>query len=398
MISVKNLLGKSATLEIDASLDGLAQRVVEDRERDEMAQASGSSTTVVTAAVPQQARKKQKVAPKNSTWDTVVAPEIALPNARLPGNQLKSSNAANPALVMRALYDDAQALAKTLCEFEKFTPYMHLVFNEDGLSMQVLHSTRTVSVELTVPEASFFRYENLCKGTAVCVAVSSAAVKTFGSNGAESTQTLSFLYHQCGRDDEPLHVQLNPRDNDPATAIKVFYHLPNCEDEDTVQVVPERQLQYEVRLDARQFLAAVRRLAKTTSSIVLQLRQAADGTLTFEMGGVTDQFAVTSLAFGHAAAADRTSAQCTIVCREPRSPASRLEHFLNHRLLAALIESVATFGSLSCASEVVIGLGVKADKKGGYAEEPVRLTFPMRTDTRAPFTVDAWVCPETEKT
>lgn len=394
MISVKNLLGTTSTLPKETSLDGLSKRVTEDRERDEMAQSS-STTTVAAQA---QAKKKQKIAPKNSTWDTVVAPEIVLPNARLPGNQLKRSDAANPLLVLRALYDDAQALAKTLCEFEKFTPYLHLVFNEDGLSMQVLHSTRTLSVELTVPRASFFRYDNLCDGTAVCVVVSSAAVKTFGSNGAESTQTLSFLYHQCGREDEPLHVQLNPRDNDPATAIKVFYHLPNCEDEDTVEVVPERQLQYEVRLDARQFLAAVRRLAKTTSVIVLMLRQAADGTLTFEMGGVTDEFAVSSLSFGHADADDRTSAQCTIVCRNARSPGSRLEHFLNHRLLAALIESVATFGSLSCADEVVIGLGVKADKKGGYVEEPVRLTFPMRTETRAPFTVDAWVCPEVVET
>lgn len=398
MISVKNLLGKSATIPAEASLDGLSRQVLADRQRDEMlSMMAASSTTMVVTAEQQQQQpnKRAKVMVKNGTWDDVVAPEIALPNSRLPGNQLKSVDAANPTLVMRALYDDAQALAKALCEFKTFTPYMHLVFNEDGLSMQVLHSTRTLSVELTVPRSSFFSYDNLLEGTAVCLVVSSDAMCTVGdANGAATTQTLSFLYHQCGRDDEPLHILLNPRDNDPVTAIKVFYHLPHCEDEDTVQALPERQLQYEVRLDAHQFLAAVRRLAKTTSTIVLMLRQAADGALTLEMGGVTDTFAVTSLAFGHAEAAVRSPAQCTITCLEPRSPASRLEHFLNHRLLAPLIESVAKFGSLASAGEVVLGLGVRLDGKRGYAEEPVRVTFPMRAKTQAPFTVDAWICPE----
>lgn len=405
-IGYKNLLGKSMVITADASLDGLAQQVIVERERDELraltvAPSAGSTSTTMVVE-PFAVRKNKKRGAGVDVRDGVVAPEIALPNARLAGNKPKSVGAANPALVMRALYDDAHLMTSVLCAFAKFTPFLHLIFDADGMSTQVLHSTRTVSVEMQVPAASFFRYDNLLPSTAIAVTVSTKAIQDVGGGMAEKEQSMSFMYHQCGREDEPLHIQLNPRDNNEATAPRVFYHLPHCEDEDDVQAIPERQMQYEVRLDARRFLATVRKIAKLCSTVVLMMRQGADGALKFEMGGLGDNYDSMSISFGHAEAEVRTDAQCTIYCLEPGSPASHLSYFLNHRLLPPVIEAVASFGSIAPGTEVVLGLGVKLGagtaEDGGYVEEPVHVTFPIRDGTSAPFSINAWICPETVRT
>ena len=390
--ALKDLIGGPVNAD---AVKELADRVRQERERDEsMAPSVCSETTLVNDGPPSKKKRTAAAAAKNSSWADVVAPDIALPNARLPGNKLKSKNAADATLVMRALYDDAHALATALSAFEMFAPYLHLVLNEDGLSLQITHSSKTLCIELMVPRASFFCYDNLLEGTAVCVAVSNAAMRQLSGNATESSQTISFLYHQCGRADEQLHVLLNPRDNDPATAISVFYHFPHNEDEDTVQHVPDLQMQYEIRMDSRQFLSSVRRLAKSTSSIVLMIRQLASGELAFEMGGSTDTFSSFSLSYAHAPADVRTASQCTIVCLEPKSDASRLENFLNHRFLSPMLESLARFGNLPAAKEVVLQLGVCRDAEQGYKELRLGVKFPMRTDTPAPFSIQAWLVPE----
>lgn len=400
-VAFRTLFGRQPAPAVDASLKNLVERVDAETERDELvdllaAPSPQSATTLITGG---QAQKRRRGAAKNSTWDDVVAPPIALPNSRLAGNQLKSANAADPTLVMRALYDDAQAITQVLAAFETFTPYQHLIFDEDGLSMQVMHASGAVSVELKIPRTSFYSYDNLLPGCEpVAVVVSSGAVHSLSECKGQSAQTISFLYHQCGRTDEPLHIYLNPRDNNSATAIRVFYHLPNCEDEDNVQAIPEHQMQYEVRLSAQQLLSEARQLAKTTSCIVLMLRHDADGTMTFEMGGVSDaKFDARSCSFGHAEAEVRTQSQCTISCLQPGAPESNLAYFVNHRVLPQLLIAVAKFGSLTPASEVVLQFGVRLDALTGYAEEPVHVTFPMRSDTQAPFTVDAWIATQVVK-
>jgi hypothetical protein len=388
------LFGKVATMD-DQSLAALEAAARTTRERDEALQfmaVATSSTTVVEASDRDAVHrnKKQKTESKKQalTFAEVAVPKIALPNARMAGGGLKSANAGDPSSVMRVLYDDAHTLVQVLGVFEKFMPYMHLVFNDDGLSLQVNHSTGTVSLELILPRESFVRFENLVE-SAVCTVVSSSAVRAIPAS-AQSKHSLSFLYHQCGRADEPLHIQLNPRDGNSATAPIYHCHLPHCEDEENVVAIPEHSYQYQITMDAKTFLANVRLLTKSASTIVLTLRADANKQLCFEMGSVSGtDFSSMSLKFAHAE--NPSPAQCTIARLAVGKPGSDLKFFTNHRLIAAVIELVASFGSVSSAQNIILRLGVVLDEKQGYREEPVRIEFPMRADTEGAFSVHAWV-------
>jgi len=402
------LFGKVATVD-DQSLAALETAARTSRERDEAMQvmaAAASSTTIVEVNDRDRAHSTKRMyeadgargtkrintgakSKQAQTFVDVDVPKIALPNARLPGNKLKSANAGDLSTVMRVLYDDAHALVQVLGIFEKFMPFMHLVFNEDGLSLQVNHSTGTVSLELIMPRQAFVRFENLIE-SAICTVVSSSAVRDVVAAAAQSKHSLSFLYHQCGRADEPLHIQLNPRDGDSATAPSIHCHLPHCEDEENVVAIPEHSYQYQITMEAKPFLAAVRLLTKSASTIVLMVRTDTNKKLCFEMGSASGtNFSSMSLKFAHAD--EPSSAQCTITPLATGQPTSDLKFFTNHRLIAAVIELVASFGSVSSARNIIIRLGVVLDEKQGYREEPVRIEFPMRPDAEGAFSVHAWV-------
>lgn len=387
------LFGSATNLSRENTRDG----TVPEKEFDELKSAvqQESSTTVVVAPVPvaegPPTKKRATVSQKNRSLNDVVAPPIALPNPILPGNGLKNAQQGKErttAHVMRVLYDDAHALMDVLRAMEKFTPYLHLVFDESGLELQVLHSTRTLNIMLRVPRTSFVCYDNLIE-TAVCPVLSSKAVKEV-AGGAESNQSVSFLYHQSGRDDEPLHVQLHPRDGDSATALAMSYRLANCEDEDKVELVPDLTYQYQITFNARQFYGAVKRLAAVGNTLVLMLRSDAKNELCFEMGVASETtFSTTSIRFGHST--EPSPVQCTIVRLAPKARESNTDYFLNHRVLAVLLESIALFGSTAPANTVVLRLGVKMDPGNGYNELPLHFHFPMRPQTQAPFTLDAYI-------
>lgn len=406
-----------------ASLDRLAERVVQERETAElydcMKQSQtdiSSSTTVVEHAQPPtkkrsfgestasttvvveqvQAPAKKRVGGKAGSfedWSGVVAPPILLPNNRKPGGGAKSDVPATAERVLRVLYDDAKCLGEVLAAFDKFMPFLHFVFNEDGMRITMLHSSKTVQVELFVPMASFFRFENLV-AESVYVVLSSAAVKRMGS-AALKAHSLIMMYDQNGMSTEPLHVLLNPRDNLSSTAQSWMFHLPHSEDENDVQHC-DHAMQYRVRMDAALFLSNVRQLAKTSTVIVLMLRggnkNAEDGgaALSFEMGGLSsgDSFDSAVCHVEHAPAP--TKSQCVIERIDGADEAVSLKEFSNHRLLAPVLESVASFASTSAAEDIVIEMGVSFTN-GTLVENPVHVNFPMRPHSQAPFTVEAWM-------
>lgn len=375
--------------------------VVEEKEFEELKAAVEleSRTTLVNVASPidsvaDKKRKHGALNQKNRTMDDVVAPPIAVPNNKTPGNGFKSRKVENvppqsTEQVMRLLYDDGHALLDVLSEMKKFTQYLHLLINDDGLELQVLHSSRTLNILLRVPRSSFVKYDNLHE-SAICPVVSSKAVEEVAKY-ASANQTLSLLYHQCERSDEPLHVQLHPRDGNSATALAFSHRLNTFVDEDKVEVVPEFAYQYQIVFNAAQFYAAVKRLASTANTLVLMLRSDETGQLCFEIGGVSDAMHNTSsLRFGHSD--EPTSVQCTITRLVPENAReANLDYFLNHRVLGVLLEAAAHFGTTAPASMLTLRIGIEFDATNGYNELPISMSFPMRSNTQAPFTVDVTV-------